>query len=377
MSTYAPFAADTEEKLRSIGWEIVYSVVAYPVTGEPIELDVENLSVTFDERQIPYIQSDFECKVPEDQVTLDRLDPRKNCRVIITVGYIFGGVEVDAHDMADLHLRTRSVDRPSNLIKFTATSDEARAIDRKRMSFDALPPKTGLNEVVTHAVSKAVYPDTAEIVSTFPPGYRADLLTELTLASGDDYAKLIEDVMNRTNTWITCEGDRRWRISSRPTVTGVSALKLMVGAESTIHSSSTVLEREQYANAVQLRYVWKDTNDIERTIIGEAYVSSNGAHGVDAIGWLVYVQERSGPVTKFQADSSAAAVLAYKLTLGRTIQLEAIAAFWLRPGMTVTVQLPTGEQERHLVTSVSFTPLEGRMVIKTRQPENVTITTGG
>lgn len=229
MNLYAPFAEDAEEQLRQNNLQHVFGVTAYPVGGDPIELDIESLSLTFDEGQAPYVQADFEAKVPEDQAILDALDPRLNCRVKMTLGYIYAGNVEDYHEIADLHLRTREVFRPSNIIKFTACSDEARAIDRTRTSVDAQPPKSGLNEIITHATTKAVYPDVPVIVSDFNPGYAVNNFTELELEVGKDYESLIQDVMNRTGTWVRCDADRRWRISTRPTVSGTSYHKLYVG----------------------------------------------------------------------------------------------------------------------------------------------------
>lgn len=121
-----------------------------------------------------------------------------------------------------------------------------------------------------------------------------------------------------------------------------------------------------------LIYTWKDAAGIEKTIYGEALVPGTGKYGVDAIGYITYTEERSGPIAKFQADAAAQNVLAHKITLGRSIKLEAVSALWLRPSHTVTIQLPTGEQERHLVQSVTFAPTEGRMTVTTRQPETLT-----
>jgi hypothetical protein len=77
-------------------------------------------------------------------------------------------------------------------------------------------------------------------------------------------------------------------------------------------------------------------------------------------------------------DAMAASLLRRCLAKGRGIDLSAIAAYWLRPTQTVTVQLPIGPQERHLVRAVEFSLHEGTMQVSTKNPDTVsTISTGG
>lgn len=367
-STY-PFVPDVDQRIRENSVTHVFSAVAYPLTGAPIPLDVAGVSLTFDETWSPYIQADIVVKLIDDQATLDRLDPRFNCRVKLTLGYVYDAKETDAHMVADLHLRTREVMRPSNEIKLIAWSDEGKLQDRKRWPGDAIAPKTGVNEAVFWAAEVGNYSEPVEIVSQFNPGYGANFLTEFDLGIGQDYGKIVIDVANRTNTWIRCDGDRRWHITQRSEVAGVSAHKLMTGPDGTITSSDVALQREDYANNVILKYTWKDANNDEVTLFGTGITYGNGKHGIDTIGFNTYYEEREGPITQYAADITAQNVLKYKLSRGRGTRIDAVAAYWLRPGMTVTIQLPTGEQERHLVRAITFTPQTGSMSVTTRQPE--------
>jgi hypothetical protein len=372
MALTDPFLPDVDERIRQ-SVEHVYSATAYPVTGAPIPLDVEDLSITLDEGWTTFIQATITAKVPEDQATLDRLDPRKNCRVKISLGYIYDGRVSDVHEMYDLHLRVREVLRPSNELRMVAYSDETRALDAKRRSSDAAPPKTGINEIISYAANKAVYPDTAEIVSDFNPGYGVNSFTELGLEVGETFSSLMIDAASRLAVWVYSDGSRRWRITKRSEVAGVSAHKLFTGPDGTIFDSDTALQREDFFNSVCLKYVWKNGAGDEQVIYGEAHVPGSAGYGVDATGWNTFVEERQGPITQAQAKSAAQTVLRYKVTRGHGIRLQAVAAYWLRPGMTVTIQLPLGEQERQLIRTVTFHPPSGSMSITTRQPESVTI----
>jgi hypothetical protein len=367
-----PFLPDVDDRIRQ-SVEHVYGATAYPVSGAPIPLDVEDLSITFDESWSPFVQADITCKVPEDQATLDRLDPRLNCRVQITLGYTYDGKVSDVHVVADLHIRTRDVLRPANQLRLTASSDEGRSQDAKRRAADAAPPKTGINEIITYAANKAVYPNTAVIVSDFPPGYGVNSFTELSLDIGKDFQSLITDAAGRAGVWVYSDGSRRWFITTRPEVAGVSAHKLYTGPDGTILDTDAALQREDFSNSVCLIYTWKDAAGADQTLYGEAYVPGSGPFGVVATGYNTYVEERQGPVTQAQATAAAQTVLKYKITRGHGIRLGAVAAYWLRPGMTVTVQLPLGDQERQLIRAVTFNPVSGTMTITTRQPESVSI----
>ncbi|QCO98972.1 hypothetical protein FCN77_16280 [Arthrobacter sp. 24S4-2] len=372
MALTDPFLSDVDLRIRQ-SVEHVYSATAYPVSGPPIALDVEDLSITFDESWSPFIQADITAKVPEDQATLDALDPRKNCRVKISAGYVYDGKTQDVHQIADLHLRTREVLRPANELRLTASSDEARAQDAKRRSTDAVPPKTGINEIVTYAATKAVYPDVPEIVSDFPPGYGVNSFTELALDVSNTFDSLMTDAAGRAGVWVYAGEDRRWHITTRAAEAGVSAHKLYTGPDGTIFDADTALQREDFFNSVILTYTWKDGAGVDQTIYGEAYVPSTGTYGVDAIGWNTYVEDRQGPITQAQATAAAQTVLKYKITRGRGIRIQSLAAYWCRPGMTATIQLPTGDLERQIIRAVTFHPPSGSMSITTRQPETVSI----
>lgn len=369
-----PFFEDSDQRIRQSVTH-VYSAVAYPATGSPIILDVEDLSITFDESWSPHIQASITAKIPADQATLDALDPRKNCRVKISLGYVYDGAVKDVHEVADLGIRTRDVLRPQNVLRLTAAGDEARAQDAKRRSTDAAPPKTGINEIVAYAAGKAVSPDVPEIVSDFGSGYGVNSFTELELEVGSDYWSLISDAAKRAGVWVYVDGQRRWRITKRAEVAGVSAHKLLTGAGGTIISADAALQREDFYNSVTLAYTWQDAAKVDQTVYGEAWIDG-GDFGTTATGVNGYFEEREGPITKAQANAAAQTILKYCFTRGRGFRMDAAAAYWLRAGMTVTVQLPLGEQERHIIRAVSFNPADGTMTITTRQPQEAAITLG-
>lgn len=375
-----PYADDVEEQHRhSIRHK--YSAIAHPKYGDPFELDVEDCNISFDSSWSPYIQGDITAKLIEDQGMLDSLDPRNGCRVHIYMGYVYDGFVDDVHLVADLHIRSRTVERPSNMIKITLSSDEALAQDYKRMSWDGQPPVTGINEFVSYLAEIAQRPTPPVIASDYGASYGASMLSGITMETGQDAISLINDAAERLELWIYCDGDRTWRIKKRPDYVGATALKLTTGASSTIIEASSTLTRGEgqglgFHNAVGIKYQWKNGSGVDQVIYGNAEVIS-GTYAVSSIGFNTYFEERSIPVTQSQATAAATARLKRLVGRGHQMEMTAHAAYWLRPGMTVTVQLPIGDQQRLLVRSVTFNPVSGTMNVALTQPINVTISTTG
>ena len=378
-SLYAPYKDDAEEQHRhSIRHK--YSAIAHPRYGDAFELDVEDCNITFDSSWSPYIQGDLTLKLIEDQSKLDALDPRNGCRVSIYMGYVYDGFVDDVNLVADLHLRSRTVERPRNQITLRLESDEALAQDYKRMSWDTQPPVTGINEFVKYHADIAQRPITATVVSDFPAGYGASSLTGMVQEPGQDSLRMIADAADRLGLWIYVDGDRTWRIKARPQYVGTTALKLTTGASSTIFDVASVLTRGDvegtgFHNAVSVKYSWTDSGNVARVIYGNAVVNS-GTYNV-ASGYKTYSEERNYPITQAQATDVAVSKLRALVGRGSQMTMTAHAAYWLRPGMTVTVQLPLGDQQRLLVRQVSFRPSTGTMQLALYQPIDVTISTTG
>lgn len=97
---------------------------------------------------------------------------------------------------------------------------------------------------------------------------------------------------------------------------------------------------------------------------------------VDLVGRHALQVTRNNAGSVGTAQESAAAILRRAVTRGNSVDLLALAHWWLRPGDTVSVQLPVGEPAQQLVSRVSFGLTDGRMSVVTRQPLNVEITTG-
>lgn len=378
-SIYAPFRADVEDQHRySIRHK--YSAVAHPRYGDPFELDVTSCTIDFDITQRPYVKANLTAKIIEDQEILDSIDPRNGCRVHIFAGYVYDGFVDDVHLIADVHVRTRTIDRPSNTMTLVLGSDEELALDYKRLAWGPHAPLTGINEFVKFHADRACLPTPATVVSDFPSLYGASELAGMIQDVGQDSLSMILDAAERLNVNVYCDGNRTWRVRKPSEITGATALKLFTGAGGTILNASTTLTRgagegKGFHNAVSLKYMWTDSGGVDRVVFGNAVVAS-GSYASATVGYNVFYQEREYPIANATLANAAASNL-LKVLVGRGHQmtLTAHAAYWLRPGMTVTVQLPAGDQQRFLVRAVQFNPVTGTMDLALNQPINVTIST--
>ncbi len=372
----APYSAAVAELLPgSLRHEVSVSVAPRGQAAIPLDVMADSgaVQVTFSEDWAPYVQADVSVPVP-DVATLDALDPRLNCRLLINVGYTLPDNTREVFELANLGLRTRPVSRPASTVRLAAASDEARAQDYRAM-FWAGMERGGINEAVKWLAGYAVFPETPSVQSAYGAGYGKASLAEIEVNIGDDYWSLMDDAAARTGTRVYCDEKRVWQVAPRLTAAGTVQHHLTVGENGTIINADAALDREEWFNAVCLRYRWNDAANNEHIVYGLAQVTT-GPYATGSVGHKVYFEEIPRAVSPAAANSAAAAKVRNLVTRGRSLSITAAAAYWLRPGMTVAVTLPTGPTSNHLVQAVTFRPLEGLMTVTTRQPENVTITTG-
>lgn len=376
MAVTDPYTGDIADRVtRDIRHHHRVSVL--PVDGIETALDVQHgsLQVQFSEDWSPHIRANLTVKAPDDADLLDLLDPRTGCRLLIDAGYILPGDVEDVHLLADVGLRTRDVNRPDNTVTLSALSDEALAQDYVLQWGAQSMPTSGVPEAVRWLTRFALQPNVPTVASDFPDGHKASALTDFMLDVGTDLWNPIEDIAARADVWVHCDGERRWRIRARPQLGAAPAHRLEVGAAGTLLTTKSTLSRDSFYNAAVLEYRWKDTAGNERVVYGRAQVTS-GDYRVQRAGYKTYYQRYERPITQAQANAAAATRVRNLVTRGRSLELSAAAAYWLRPGMTVAVTLPNGEPAAHIIQSITFQPSSGLMSLTTRQPLNVTIETG-
>jgi len=350
--------------------------------GTTVPLDVEDYLVDWTERRTPRCTATLVCAAP-DEATLALLDPRTYVRVIVTVSYRLASGSWDAHDVAHLQLRDRTVNRPRDTVTLTCASHEAAVLD--------FSPMTQHPDDYGTAMPDGTYTTTWDSASGMTRNIIADMLLEL-LAGPMSDVTVVDEVhsgpatvpINPNDRWDQFEsaaeqngyeildaGDRVIRLAALPALSPDTALALTVGANGTIEDSDAGVDRDGWANFVTLRYRWQEmsgTERVDRFTYGQQWVQS-GPYAPTSSGWKTLVEDRDGHPGQQQANQAAANLLSRMLSRARSHTLTAVPAWWLRAGHTVTVQLPTGPQERHLVAGVVFRPTG--MTVVTRLPDSV------
>jgi hypothetical protein len=241
----------------------------------------------------------------------------------------------------------------------TARSDEALVIDdAQRVGGDITPATTALAITV---ILQGHFPGIAPTVIG-PAG------PAITQGPYEDRWDLINDFADRIGAQVYDDGLRNWYIATAPTLAN-PVHELAVGAGGTITASESGLDRDEWANKVVLRYRWRDTSDVEHTIVSTRRVTS-GPYAAVVGNTKSLLVERTVATTQAEADLAAAALVARTVTRGRSFTVTAASAYWLRPGHTVLVTLPLGDPEKHLVQSVRFDLVTGLMQVTTRLPDN-------
>jgi len=340
-----------------------------------VQLDVQSASLSFDEFKTPHVQLTLTCSIPESAADLAALDPRLNVRVRMTAGYRYPGDIEDTALIADLLLDDRDVSRPSGIMQLVAQSDERTVQD-----FGG-----GITSTIFQTNAEAFNSIRTLIWSALPNTPTQDDGTRMTgwvgtepyvVKPGQDPLDAITDIADRAGDWwVRDDGLRTWRITKRPALTGSPVHHVAVGEDGTVVQSDARLGRAEWANTVLVRHIWKDASNVEREATGYAEVTS-GPYAVNAVGRKVLVVERDYAGTTSTAQMAARSLVKRAVSRGRSLTITAHSAYWLRPGNTITVQLVTGPEELHLVSSVTFDLPSGLMTITTRQPDDVSIQTG-
>lgn len=335
----------------------------------PVELELVTATINYDENRAPLVVLNGSMKIP-DQALLDFLDPRRDVRIFVMAGYVYADGRTDFQKIVELRLLERVVRRPVGDMVIVAVSDEQRIMDYRFTTTQTWGPNDVATDVIYSLLSQIVghnYPIQIE-----PSGrtFVAAGKTE-TLPPGGDVWAQIQSIGDRIGYRIYHNGLDTYVAERDRVNAGAATAQFRVGQRGTVIGSEAALDRTDFANLVVVTFTGGDL-----PVHGWAEVKA-GPYGSTAIGRVALAVDVDAVGTSAQAEYAAAAMLGRAITRGRKMSLEvANATYWVRPMDTITVQLATGPQERHFVSSIEFDIPTGTMNVQTRQPENVVITTG-
>jgi protein involved in polysaccharide export with SLBB domain len=338
-----------------------------------VVLHVEDESVNFDDSQAPHVQWQATCTVPDTQEQMDKLDPRLRPRALVTVG----------DQTLDLVLTSSEIDRPSNTMRIEAESDERVLMDygsgQDTLTFRPQHEAyQSIMIIVRNALPSAKFMDYG--VRAY--GFVTDPEEPLVVAPGDDALQAVWEIADRAgDRWVYNDG-QVWRLTTRPELASSAKADLRTGETGNILSSSSGRGRDDWYNSVHVIYRWTTEDEVDgKTVRTERYADGwasvmSGPFDVRAVGRRVQRIERNYAGTTASAQAAAQSLLRRSVTRGRSVDLEAIADYRLRPGDTVAVTLPLGATEKHLISSITFNNPAGTMNITTRVPNDAAIKTG-
>lgn len=359
------YQADTPALLTRTLTHRVTALLA-TAAGDVLPLDLEAARTTFDGSRTPRVTARLTCRLPTDQSLLDRIDPRTATRVVLSAGYARPDGLDDVQPIADLALRSRYADRPSDTLEVALAGDEALFADGGPAAGITVNQSSLVN-AIRFCVEDVLGPQTWNVTASSAGA----AINEYT--ADTDRVDLVNDYRDRIGADVYVDEARVWNIANAPALAATPNHTMTVGAAGTITASNAGLDRELdgpdgWYNRVYLLYRWRDAGGVEQTVATSRSVTT-GPYSVTGNLRTLRV-ERKVATTLAQAGTVAANMVARTVTRGRTFTVTGVAAYWLRPGMTVAVQLPIGGLELHLVTAVTFDHFAGLMTVTTRLPDN-------
>lgn len=344
---------------------------------DPLEVQPELLPVVlrdpivqFAEDWSPYVQISADGVAPTLAADLARIDPRRAVQVEVKAGYVYDDGTTDVQRLALGHLRSRRAILPGGNMPLVAEGPERLAQDAKWLPPTATKTFGGVLEALQFMVNYAQGNKTATWKSTITLGHRPDLVAALVLEQGTELWKPMAALALSAGLRLWADEDGTWNLAPKTALAGVTAAFLSQGASTTVRKVEDVLTREGWYNAAALTYTWKNAQGVEQTIVG-TYAPAAPA-GLDAgAGCRTYTADKPGPITQYQADENARLTVANLNSRGDSFVVESVAMYWLRPGMTVQVDLANGTTVRHIVRRVVFQVTPGTMTVTTREPSNL------
>jgi hypothetical protein len=387
----SPWSPDAEELIRG-SLRHTFSVRIFPDTGAivpDLPVKVTACTITYDEFWSPYIQGELTAEIP-DAATLAALDPRLLVRVDVSAGYVLPGGALDEHPMAHCYLSSTSIDYPSNELHLAFQG--AEYLFDKTIAASAAESPTWSSggqwdsgTTVETAITSCLFAVKIDLLSLAAPHIDpylrhvtdwVDPAEPWVGQAGDNPMDMAREIADRIDAWFRCGDDGQFNLTPRFWLTSDPSHYLRVGADGTIISSSQGSSRGEWANRAAVRYEWQvltTSGGVSTAVVKSARGTaelSDTPYDRSIVGAVTVRSERRWPSSATLAKAAAAALLRRHSVRATTLQLSAIAAYWLRPPDGIRVDLPVGPQLKLNVSAISFDLVTGRMDIRTRNPES-------
>lgn len=367
-----PYAGVLEDRLRQ-PLEHLFRVTVLPAAGGSFTVPVDGrLEVTRSLSWAPYAQAQLTIKTPTDAGQLAALDGRLRTFLRFEMGYRYDGI-TELRTVARLRLEDVDQDLVAGTMDLSCVSLEMEQQDATwSADFNGLLPRGGVREAIDYVMDQALAQPASRpwAAGSVGAGHRADLVAELNPGDGTSLWSIVSGLADQAGLklWHDGEDPGSWHLKPRHALSSTYAHMLRTGKSGTITRGRRRLGRTDWANRVHLVYTDTDQGN-GRPVFGLAQDYA-GPYGITTVGQKTHYESRPGWASIASANAAAAAVLSTLRQRGATHQVDAAAAYWLRPGHTVPVKRGRAPYERQLVQAVTFNPLAGLMTVDTIKSED-------
>lgn len=338
--------------------------------GTPLDIVLRDPQIVMAEDWSPYLQLTADAVTPAAAADLAGMDPRTGSTVTVSAGYVYDDGTADVQVLASALLQSRRALLPEGTMPITASSAEQLCIDAKWLNATTTKVFVGVLEAMEYLTTYGTGKPTAGTFrSTVGTQYRADLTSGIVLETGKDLWGPISALALSAGLRVWCDEAGVWNLAPKVTTAATTSAFLKQGPSTTVSKVEDTLNRDNWFNAAALTYKWKDSGGVEQTIVG-TYAPAPAAGTEKGSGCKTYADDRPGPISQYQANENARLTVKNLSTRGGSYVVESVAMFWLRPGMTVQIELANGVTVRHIVRRVVFHVGAGSMTVTTREPSN-------
>lgn len=349
----------------------LFKVTILPATGGFYYVPVDGrLTVSRSLGWSPYAQAQVTIKTPTDAGLLAALDGRLRTYVQFEMGYSYEGT-TELRTVARLRLDDVTQDLVAGTMDLSCQGAEMEQQAAVWYSdWNALLPRGGVREAIDYVLAQTGVL-TSRAWAGVGNGYRPDLVTDVNPTTGTSLWSIASGIADSAGLklWYDGENPGTWHLKTRHALSSTYATMLRTGKTGTITRGTRSLGRTDWANRVIIEY--PDAPLILGNVVrGQADLPVASAYHSSKVGSKYHYEQRPGWANYDSAQAAAAALLGTLSARGVTHQVDAAAAYWLRPGMTVPVKSGRGPYERQLVQAVTFNPLQGLMTVDTIKSED-------
>lgn len=351
----------------------LFRVTVQPATGASFTVPVDGrLTVARSLGWAPYAQAQVTIKTPTDATQLAALDGRLRTYLKFEMGYSFEGT-TELRTVARLRLEDVSQDLVAGTMDLSCQGAEMEKQSSAWFAeWNYSMPRGGVREAIDYVLRQGAHTGAAAPVwSGVGDGYRPDLVAEVNPTTGSTLWSIASGIADSAGLklWYDGEDPGTWHLKARHALSSTYATMLRTGKTGTITRGTRSLGRTDWANRVIIEYP-EAPLVLGNVVRGTADVPPASAYHYSKVGGKYHHETRTGWANYDSAQAAAAALLTTLSARGVTHQVDAAAAYWLRPGMTVPVKAGRGPYERQLVQAVTFNPLQGLMTVDTIKSED-------